>query len=168
MTLKRINTDLASWEEPNPIQGQPPTPRSARRGEVVDLPDAYIAQKKNEKILRHYPAPTGENLTVARYESVLLDPEGGDDVAAAAKADAEIARLEEELAQKRAQRPPAPLPWDTPTANEVVLSPATTGVRLVGDPEPLTQGVRLQAPQPAPEPAPEPVTVGKPEKSAKS
>lgn len=161
MTLKRINADMASWEEPNAIQGQPPTPRSARRGEVVDLPDAYIEQKKNEKILRHYPAPNGENLTVARYEPVLLDPDGGDDVAAAAKADAEIAKLEAELAQKRATRPPAPLPWDAQSkANEVVLSSTATGVRLVGDPEPLTQGVRLQAPQPAPEPAPEPVTVG--------
>lgn len=167
MTLKRVNGVVScSFEEPNPIPGQPPVPKTVMRGEVYDFPDYYVQQKESEKVLVHYPAPAGESLRVARYEPVLVDPDGGDEYGDRAKADADIAKLLEQVEQIKATRPPGPRPFDVPAANEVVLGPSTTGTRLVGEvAQPLTQGVRLQAPAPAPEPAPEPVTVGKGDKS---
>lgn len=153
MTLMRVNGVVScSFEEPNPIAGQPPVQKTVPRGDVYDFPQHYIEQKKDERVLVHYPAPSGESLRVARYEPVLVDPDGGDEHADAAKADAEIRELEEKLAQKRATRPPGPAFPVAPTqANEVVLAPSTTGVRLVGEvAAPLAEGVRLTGPVPEP------------------
>lgn len=152
MTLKRVNgVVLCSFEEPNPIVGQPPVNKTVFRGEVYDFPEYYVAQKKDERVLVHYPAPAGESLRVARYEPVLVDPDGGDEVGDRAKADKEIADLEAKVAQLRATRPPAPRAYDVAAANEVVMAPSTTGVRLVGEvAAPLAEGVRLSGPVPEP------------------
>lgn len=161
MTQMRVNGVIScSFEEPNPIQGQPPVNKTVFRGEVYDFPEYYVKQKETERVLVHYPAPAGETLRVARYEPVLVDPNGGDEVGDRAKADKEIADLEAKVAHLRATRPPAPRPYDVTAQNEVVLSPTTTSVRLVGEvAAPLAQGVRLAAPAAPPEAPPEPVTV---------
>lgn len=140
----RINVDAIGWEVQNPVQGQPPVYRSYVRGEVVAVPDHVLEQKRVgtpevEKVLVHYPPAPGEAMPRARWEPVLVPVDDvNDEVATAAAVRAEIHELEERLSTLRAQSPPvaAPLP---PAGGlgprPVVLTPTTTGVRLVASPE---------------------------------
>lgn len=138
----RVNVDAMSWEVPNPIVGQPPVPVTHFRGEIVEVPDYVLQQKKYgtpevEKTLAHYPPAPGDNMPRARWEPVLVDPAGVDDeVASAAAQRAEIADLEERLAKLRQTTPPAPAPMaPSLQPNTVVLTPSVTGVRLIATQE---------------------------------
>lgn len=149
MPQMRINADAIGWEEPNPVTGQPPVYRSGRRGEVLEVPDHVIAQKRDETVLVHYPAPAGSNVALARYEPVLLDPNpDAGEIETRAAQDAEIAELRERLATLEATRQPltADAPLGTPVPpNPVVLTPRTTGTRLVATTEEAAQDAVLAA-----------------------
>lgn len=142
-TKMRVNVDTMSWEVPNPIVGQPPTSMTYTRGDVADVPDYVLAQKKIgqpdcEKTLAHYPPAPGTSMPRARWEPVLVDPQGAeDDVASAAAQRARISELEEELAKLRITTPPTPAPLTAATTpNEVVLTPSVTGVVLIPSADP--------------------------------
>jgi hypothetical protein len=76
MTLRRVNTDYFGWETPPTVPGTPPIYHSARKGEVVDLPDTEIARLANTTITVHYQVPgQPPGTTVSQSEPVLLDPD---------------------------------------------------------------------------------------------
>lgn len=134
MTTALINADVASWNDEPSRPGADPPYRSARRGEVVEMPAEEFARLAAVKVTRHYPAPAGvggPGATVARLEAAVVDPnapkaEADDRVALAAR----VAELETELAEARAAVPPDTAAATASTAVEVVLPPSITGVRL--------------------------------------
>ncbi|MCA1572818.1 MAG: hypothetical protein LC798_21500 [Chloroflexi bacterium] len=135
----KVNADGFSWLAPNPVPNQPHVVRTAFFGEVVDMPEEEVARGRAIRIARHYPTPEPPG-TVLLMEPALVDP--GTETTSErdrkrADADAEITELRQRLARLEATRPPA-VAATHGVAEAVVLSPATTGVRLLPDEEDLS------------------------------
>lgn len=132
MPKLKINTDAYVYTVPNPVSGQAPVPRTARRGEIVDFSTAEAERGQSLVVTNHYPDPGGSPATVSRKEPALVDPDAKTaekTLKERADADARIAELEAEVAKLRAERPPVASTETPGEALPVTLTPAQTGVR---------------------------------------
>jgi hypothetical protein len=134
MTQVRINADIVSWLETNPVPNQPAVSVVASFGEVVDIPDDQVARLRTLTSRRFYTDPrTGVANGLARLEPVVVD--AGETEAAEAEErtsiDTEVAELQARIAELQTRRPPAVSAAAAASALPVVLSPATTGTVLL-------------------------------------
>ena len=104
----RVNTDLFMYTVPAAEAGKAPEPRTAYRGEVIELDAAQEKRGRETKVTRHYPV-AGSAQTVTADEPVLVDESFDADGAAvdAAKA-ARAEQLRAELAALDVPEAPKP------------------------------------------------------------
>lgn len=96
LTKHKVNADGFVYTVPSPVKDQAPVPRSAYRGEIIELDEDQARRGRELKINRDYQFGT---LTVRRVEPALVDVDYDTDVAAAdAARAARVDQLKAELA----------------------------------------------------------------------
>ncbi len=98
----KVNADGYEVLVPNQVQGQPPVTRLLRRGEVYDFSDEEAKRGQQTTVYNFYDGPAGP-ATIRREEPALVPATQSDKQADAVRRESEeIARLEQELAERRA------------------------------------------------------------------
>lgn len=134
MSTVRINADRVSWLVKSPYANQPPVSVVAEFGDVVDIPDEEAKRLRGLSTRRFYTDPvTGVPNSLARMEPTVVDADANDKAEAEARTsiDAEVAELQARIVELQANRPPSLAPSIGNEASQVILSPATTGTRVL-------------------------------------